>query len=375
VVHDWLVTWRGGENVLAEILKLLPDAELYALVDFLPDAQRAHIAGRRAHTSFLQHMPFARTHFRAFLPLFPRAIEAIDLGLYDRIVSVSHAVAKNVRVRARQQHLCYCLTPMRYAWDMRGPYLASVGAEHGVRRWAATRLLDRLKAWDRKSSARITRFAGISHYVADRIDRAYGRAAAVIYPPVDVDHFRPAHDAPAARDYYVTGGQWVAYKKVDAVVAAFAQLEDRRLVVIGEGPEAPRLRSAAGPNVEFVGTVDRDVLRRLLQNARAFVFAAEEDFGILPVEAQACGTPVIALSRGGTAETVVASGDDATGVLFDEQTPASIANAIIQFEQMAHRIEPDACRRRALDFSSARFRERFGAWLDEAPQPAPAAAT
>jgi glycosyltransferase involved in cell wall biosynthesis len=361
VVHDWLVTWRGGENVLAEVLQVVPDADLYALVDFLPSAQRDRIGGRRARTSFIQNMPFARTRFRWMLPAFPAAIERLDLAGYGRIVSVSHAVAKNVRVAAGQVHFCYCLTPMRYAWDMREDYLASAAARRGPRRWLGERLLDRLQAWDRKASGRVAQFAAISHYVASRIDRAYDRQARVIYPPVDVDYFEPAPRP--TRDYYLTGGQWVAYKRVDAIVEAFRSLGERRLVVTGDGPEARRVRAAAGPNVEFVGEVSRDRLRQLLQHARAFVFSAEEDFGILPVEAQACGTPVIALSRGGTAETIVTTGNSPTGVAFADQRPASIAEAIRRFEGLDPTIDATACRRNALRFAAQRFRAELCDWL------------
>ena len=369
VVHDWLVTWRGGENVLSEVLGLIPDADLYSLVDFLPPGLRHRIGERRARTSFIQNVPFASTRFRWLLPAFPAAIERLDLRAYDRIVSISHAVAKNVRVLPGQAHLSYCLTPMRYAWDLREDYLASVGARRGPRRWVAERLLDRLQAWDRRASARVTAFAAISQHVARRIERAYGRSAQVIYPPVDVDFFAPAERP--TRDYYLTGGQWVAYKRVDAIVEAFRSLGDRRLVVAGDGPEARKVRAAAGPNVAFAGEVPRERLRELLQHARAFVFAAEEDFGILPVEAQACGTPVIALSRGGTAETIVTAGDGAGGVSFVDQRPATIADAVRRFEAREHTIDSAACRRNALRCSTQRFRAEFRDWLAVAGHPSP----
>jgi len=370
VVHDWLVTWRGGENVLEQVLKVVPDADLYALVDFLPDALRARISGRRARTSWLQGVPFARDHFRKFLPLFPAAIRAIDLGAYDRVISISHAVAKNVRTRPGQEHLCYCLTPMRYAWDMRDAYLASLRPRSPIR-WSVGTVLGRLRRWDAQASAGVTRFSGISRYVVDRIARAYGRSATLIYPPVEVDVFRPASPA-STRECFVTAGQWVPYKKVDAIVAAFRALPHLRLVVVGEGPEASKVRAAAGDNVTFVGSVEQARLVEILQSARAFVFAAEEDFGILPVEAQACGTPVIALSRGGTCETIIAEGDHPTGILFDHQTPDDIAAAIRRFEAREHHIDRDACRAQSLKFSASRFRAEFGRWLEPAPADASA---
>jgi glycosyltransferase involved in cell wall biosynthesis len=267
-------------------------------------------------------------------------------------------VAKNVRVGPEQRHVCYCLTPMRYAWDLRDQYLASIDASSGTRRWLADSLLDRLRAWDRKASGRVDRFIAISRYVADRIERAYGRTADVIYPPVDVEYFQPPA-VQTARDYYLTASHWVPYKRIDAIVTAFRSLADRRLIVAGDGPDAARVRGAAGANVEFVGMVERSRLRALMQGARAFLFAAEEDFGIVPLEAQACGTPVIALGRGGALETIRAGSETPTGLFFDEQTPDAIAHAVRSFEREAAGIAAAACRDNALRFSAARFRAEF----------------
>jgi glycosyltransferase involved in cell wall biosynthesis len=357
VIHDWLVTWRGGENVLAEVLGLLPGADLYALVDFLGPDARARLGGRHARTSFLQRMPLAREHFRWLLPLFPRAIRSFDLRGYDLVVSVSHAVAKNVRTSPAQRHLCYCLTPMRYAWDIRDTYLAAVGAARGPKRWIADRMLDRLQQWDRDASAGVDRFVAISGYIARRIERAYGRSADVIYPPVDVDYFTPGTTT-QADDYYLAASRWVPYKRIDAIVAAFRTLPDRRLVVAGDGPDAARIRGAAGENVTFVGEVERSRLRDLMRGARAFVFAAEEDFGIMPLEAQACGTPVIAYGEGALRETLQPVEGKPTGVLFDRQDAQSIAGAIRAFEREAT-ITPQACRENALRFAAPRFRAQF----------------
>jgi glycosyltransferase involved in cell wall biosynthesis len=358
VVHDWLVTWRGGENVLAQVVDLLPSADLYALVDFLPPATRALLHGKRARTSFLQRVPLARRHFRMLLPLFPRAVESLDVAGHDIVVSISHAVAKNVRVAEHQRHVCYCLTPMRYAWDLRDQYLSSVGASSGPRRRIADRLLDRLQSWDREASDRVHAFIAISHYVADRIKRAYGRDAEVVYPPVDVDYFQPPADE-GSGDYYLTASRWVPYKRIDAIVAAFGALPDRRLIVAGDGPDAARIRRAAGGNVQFVGEVDRSRLRALMQGARAFLFAAEEDFGIVPLEAQACGIPVIALGRGGALETIRTDTESPTGLFFHEQDPGEIAGAVRAFEEARPSFSADACRRNALRFSAARFRAQF----------------
>ncbi|MEP7063882.1 MAG: glycosyltransferase [Betaproteobacteria bacterium] len=361
IVHDWLDTWRGGENVLAEVLSLYPDADLFALVDFLPDALRARIGGRRATTSFLQSVPGARQHFRALLPLFPRAIRSLDVSSYDTIVSISHAVAKGVRVRAAQRHYCYCLTPMRYAWDLRDDYFPQ-RSWRGTLRPIANAVLNRLQRWDCKANSGVTGFAAISNFIAERIGRHYQRTAQVIYPPVDTDYFGPG-GYPPSRDYYFTASRWVPYKRIDAIVAAFAQMPARRLVVAGDGPDARRVRGAAAGNVDFVGEVPRDQLREMMRNAQAFVFAAEEDFGIVPMEAQACGTPVIAYARGGALETVIVSGPTPTGVFFDAQSADAIAATVQAFESRDP-FDPGACRRNAERFGRARFRDEFARFVE-----------
>jgi glycosyltransferase involved in cell wall biosynthesis len=363
VVHDWLVTWGGGENVLAEILALYPEADLYALVDFLPDDARVRLGGRRAATTFLQRLPGAQRHFRKLLPWFPRAIESLDLAPYDLVLSVSHAVAKGVRTTATQRHACYCLTPMRYAWDLRDTYLDTVGVR-GPLRVAANRILDRLRRWDRDTSSRVTRFAAISSFIAARVRENYGRDATVIYPPVDTDYFRPGDDT-ARRKSYFTASRWVPYKRIDAIVQAFQRLPDRQLVVAGAGPEAARIRALAGDNVTFTGELDRDSLREHMRHARAFLFAAEEDFGIAPLEAQACGTPVIAYGRGGARETIAgAAGPGRSGLFFEQQSGASIADAIVTFESLQPSITAFACRHNAERFATARFVREFAAFVD-----------
>jgi glycosyltransferase involved in cell wall biosynthesis len=227
VVHDWLDTWRGGEMVLAEILRIYPDADLFALVDFLPQADRGALNGKRATTSFLQRVPFARAGFRFLLPLFPRAIESLDVSAYDLVISSSHAVAKGARTRPGQVHICYCYTPMRYAWDLRDQYLAQTGLDRGLRGFVAKRMLERLRTWDRAASKRVDHFVAISHYIAERIRRSYGRDSTVIYPPVAVE---PVEPSPPRGSYYVTVSQLVPYKRVDLIVEAFRLLPERELI-------------------------------------------------------------------------------------------------------------------------------------------------
>jgi glycosyltransferase involved in cell wall biosynthesis len=363
IVHDWLDTWRGGENVLAELLGMYPGAEVFTLVDFLPTERRAALAGATVSTSFLQHLPAARRHFRAYLPLFPSGVRSLDVSRCDIVISVSHAVAKGVATRPDQLHLCYCLTPVRYAWDLRPAYLETVQGR--IPRAMLGRVLDRLRRWDAAMSRDVDVFVAISRHVRERIRRCYGREATVIHPPVDVDYFTIAEPAP--RDApYVTASRWVPYKRIDLIVAAFAALPGRRLIVAGDGPDAVRIRRSAPPNVQFVGELDRAALRELLRSARAFVFAADEDFGMLPVEAQACGTPVIAYGRGGALETVRPRGTPgATGILFDRQDPAAIADAVRTFEA-GPPISPADCRAQAERFSQARFRAAFDATLTRA---------
>lgn len=366
IVYDWLETWRGGENVLAQVLRRYPSADLFALVDFLPESLRPRLLGKRARTSFLQRLPGARRHFRSLLPLFPRAIESLDVSAYDIVLSISHAVAKGVRTTPRQLHVCYCNTPMRYAWDLREQYLATTGLGGGLKGRVIRRALDRLRDWDRDSSARVTHFIANSAFIAQRMERAYGRASAVIYPPVDTDFYTPEAPLPATRDYYFAASRWVPYKRIDAIAAAFAHLPDARLVIAGDGPEAARVRAAAGRNVEFVGEVSRERMRELLRHARAFVFAAEEDFGILPVEAAACGTPVIAYGKGGALETVSdgTHGRPATGTFFAAQTAEAIATTIAAFDPGA--VAAADCRAQALRFSEARFDVEFSDFVASA---------
>lgn len=366
IAHDWLVTLGGSELVLRELLRIFPDATVFTLIDKMPEPDRSFIGVARSRTSFLDRLPGVASTYRRLLPLFPVAMSALDLGEFDLVISNSHAIAKGVRTRAHQLHLCYCLSPMRYAWDLRTQYLEETGLARGVRGYAANRVLDGLRRWDRATSTRVDSFITLSRYIADRIKRAYGRNATVIYPPVDVGYFdlEPGR-RPGSGDYYFTMSRFVPYKRIDLIARAFAQLPERRLVIAGDGPDAAKVRAAAGPNVELVGRVERDRAKSLLGRARAFLFAAEEDFGIAPVEAQARGVPVIAYGRGGALETVRGLDDHApTGVFFEQQSEAAIVDAVRRFEAGAGRIEPMACRANAERFAEHVFRTEFAAFVD-----------
>lgn len=359
IVHDWLDTWAGGEQCLAHILALYPQAALFALVDFFPPEFRTRIYGRQARTSFLQRLPGARTRFRHYLPLFPHAIESLDVSDFDLVISSSHAVAKGVRTHRGQLHICYCYSPIRYAWDLRDQYLQQVGLEKGIRGWLVGRALDRIQRWDRATSGRVDCFVAISGHIAARIARCYDRSSSIIHPPVDMP---PALPQQADRQIYVTVSRLVPYKRIDLIAAAFRMLPDRELIVIGEGPERRRIESAAGPNVRLLGELPDAQRDAWLARARAFVFAAEEDFGIAPVEAQAHGTPVIAYGVGGVLETVRGLESPApTGVFYIERTPTAIAAAVRDFEVNAARIHAEICRDNALRFGVERFRHEFSA--------------
>ncbi len=360
VVHDWLVTYAGAERVLREICALFPDADLFAVVDFLADEDRARLFGKRAATSFIQKLPAARTRYRGYLPLMPLAIEQLDVSGYDLVISSSHAVAKGVLTGPDQLHVCYCHTPIRYAWDLQHQYLCEARLLRGAKAAAARLMLHYIRGWDARSATGVDHFIANSTYIARRIQKVYRRDAAVVHPPVDLEAFQLVT---AKQDFYLAASRLVPYKRMDLIVRAFAAMPERRLVVIGDGPEMPRLREVVAPNVTLMGFQPDAVLRDHLQRARAFVFAAEEDFGILPVEAQACGTPVIAYGKGGVLDSVkglsTGHGPAPTGVFFEAQTLSALSAAVDLFERAAGAISPLACRQQAERFSAARFRERF----------------
>lgn len=360
IVHEWLTTLGGSELVLREMLRLFPDASVFTLIDKMAPDDRAFVGVGKVTTSFLDAIPGVGARYRSLLPLYPSAIRSLDVGAFDVVISSSHSVAKNVRTRDGQLHITYCHSPMRYAWDLREQYLREAGLSTGIRGLMARALLDSLRRWDRARSADVDVFVTNSKYVADRIQRAYNRSSTVIYPPVDVDFFTPGPRDESLGEYYATVSRFVPYKRVDLIARAFAQLPDRQLVIVGDGPDAEKVRAAAGDNVVLLGRASRERVRTVLRGARAFIFAAEEDFGIAPVEAQACGAPVIAFGRGGALETVMASGETRTGVFFAEQAPGSVATAVREFERFSP-IARSACRANAERFSEATFRREFGA--------------
>lgn len=365
IVHEWLTTLGGSERVLEQMLAMFPAADLFALVDFLPPELRGLLGGRRVTTSFIQRLPGAERGYRKYLPLMPLAVEQWDLSGYDLVLSNSTAVAKGVITGPEQLHICHCCSPMRYAWDLQHQYLRESGLGAGPMGIVARYLLHRIRVWDVRTANGVDEFVAISHYVARRIEKVYRRRAEVIYPPVDVDFFTPEG---GRADYYLAASRLVPYKRMDLILEAFAAMPSRRLVVIGDGPDMKKLKRLAAPNVELLGFQPMPVLREHLRRARALVFAAEEDFGILPVEAQACGTPVIAYGRGGSRETVRAdgNGEGPTGVFFEEQSAAAIRRGVDDFEARAPEFTVEGCRANALRFSPKLFRQQLGAFVDRA---------
>ena len=353
IVHDWLVTYAGAERVLEQMLNVFPDSDLFSLIDFLPDNKRGFIQNKPVQTSFIQKLPLARTKYRHYLPLMPLAIEQHDLSSYDIVISSSHAVAKGVLTGPDQLHLCMCYSPIRYAWDLQHQYLSESGLTKGLKGLIAKAILHYIRIWDYRTASGVDKFIGISDFIVRRIKKIYGREAIVIYPPVDVEQFTCCNKK---KDFYLTASRMVPYKRIDMIVEAFSAMPERKLVVIGDGPDFEKIKTKAGANVTLLGCQSFEVLKDHLQRARAFVFAAEEDFGIAPLEAQACGTPVIAYRKGGAVETIRGLGvENPTGVFFEEQTIKSLQKAVSTFEERTGEISSEACRENAIRFSPERF--------------------
>ena len=344
-VHDWLTGMRGGEKALEVLCERFPSAALFTLVH-IPGSVSPAIERLRPRTSFIQRLPRVAAYYRHYLPLFPAAIEQFDLDPFDVVVSVSHCVAKSVVRSGRARHLCYCLTPVRYAWDQFDAYFGPdrIGAMGSrVMRPA----MARLARWDRDTAGRVDRYVAISHYVAGRIARYYNREATVVYPPVDTDFFRPDGLRPDRSALVVSA--LVPYKRIEIAIRACALMR-LPLTIVGDGPDRPRLARAAGPDVTFTGRVSNEDVRALYQRAALVLLPGEEDFGIAPLEAQACGRPVVALGRGGATETVL---DGATGVLVEETTPHAFADGIAR--ALATTFDADEIRAHAERFGRTRF--------------------
>lgn len=356
VVHDWLVTYGGAEIVLEHILHTLPHNELYAIVEYLSDTNRQNLETDKISASFIQRLPFSRRLYWYYAALMPLAVEQFDLRHYDMIFSSSHAVAKGVIVSPDQLHICYFHSPLRFAWDLQPYYFEKFGWRRGIRRLAAALVFHYLRAWDVRGSHSVDVLLANSAFVARRIRKVYGRRALVVPPPIDTERFVPG----GSRElHYLTGSFMNPFKALDVIVQAFRQMPGKKLLVFGEGPEAAALKRMATPNISFLGRLSHQDLVSHLQMARALVYAAPEDFGMLMAEAQSCGTPVIAYGVGGAGEIIRTEGAGRTGVLFSEQTPQSVCEAVGAFERTEGTIRPEDCRNNALRFAEAHFHRRI----------------
>ncbi|MEH7032039.1 glycosyltransferase family 4 protein [Priestia megaterium] len=356
IVHDWLVTYAGAEKVLTEILKVYPEADIFSLVDFFNDKDREKIMGKRSRTTIIQKFPLAKKKYRNYLSFMPYAIEQLDLSAYDLIISSSHAVAKGILTSPHQLHISYVHSPIRYAWDMQHQYLKEANLEKGLKSFFVRKMLKKIRDWDYRTANGVDYFISNSDFIGKRIWKVYRRESTTIYPPVDVNDFE-YNDLTVKEDFYLTASRMVPYKKIDLIVEAFSEMPDKKLVVIGTGPDFEKIKAKATKNVVLLGYQSFEVLREHMQKAKGFVFAAEEDFGITPVEAQACGTPVIAFGKGGSLETVRGlHQEDPTGVFFQEQTVNSVKEAINKFEDNIELLKAENCRKHALGFSPEHFK-------------------
>ena len=363
IVHDWFVNPGGAEQVIKAILELYPEADVFSIVDFFSDSNRKkYLNGKETGNSFIQKLPFAKSKYRTFLPLMPYAVEQIDVSCYDLIISSSHAVAKGVITSPNQLHICYCYSPIRYAWDLKFEYLTESGLEKGFKSILARYFLHKIKVWDFIVSQNVDYYIAISHFIQDRIEKCYRRESEVIFPNVAVDDFSLNL---SKEDYYFTASRLVPYKRVALIAEAFSKMPNRRLIIIGDGPEKDKIEKIANQftNISYLGYQDFDVLKDHMMKAKAFVFAAEEDFGIVPLEAQACGTPVIAYGKGGVLDTVL---EGKTGLFFHEQTVDSIIDSIGVFEKNTDSLlEPEKIRAHAEHFSTEVFKKNFHAFVNK----------
>lgn len=363
IVADWLVTYAGAEKVIKEFIDVYPQSELYSVIDFLSDDARSNFSGKQANTTFIQSLPKARNIYQKYLPLMPLAIEQLDVSAHDIILSSSHAVAKGVLTGPDQLHISYIHSPIRYAWDLQHQYLRESSLDTGIKGFLAKLILHKMRLWDCRTANGVDHFVANSQFIARRIKKVYGRDADVIYPPVSVSSFSFEDKK---ENYYLTASRLVPYKRIDLIVEAFSSMPERKLVVIGDGSEMKKIKEKAGKNIEILGYQSNSILEEHMRKARAFVFAAEEDFGITPVEAQACGTPVIAFGKGGALETVRPYGTNhATGIFFDKQSVSSIIDSVNYFESIEENIMPTDCRDNALRFSDERFKSEIKTYVSE----------
>tara|TARA_B110000238_G_scaffold84250_1_gene92662 strand:- start:2282 stop:3430 length:1149 start_codon:yes stop_codon:yes gene_type:complete len=363
LIHDWYTVYGGAERCVESFTNIWDDFDHFSLIDDLSDPHRELILkGKKTKNSFIQKLPFWKKKYRTYLPLFPFAIEQFDLSDYELILSSSSSVAKGVLTKPSQLHIAYVYSPVRYAWDLYHQYLKESKLDSGVKGLIAKYFLFKLRAWDFSTANRPDHYIAISHFVAKRIKKVYNKKALVIYPPVDTDSFTLTTET---SDYYITCSRMVPYKKIDLIVEAFSKT-NKKLIVIGDGPDFKKIKKLASSNVELKGYVEKDEMLDIIKRAKAFIFAAEEDFGIAPIEAQACGVPVIAYGKGGALETIMGVSSDenfddksVTGVFFKEQTSSSLLEAVNYFEKNEASFDRKIIRKNAKRFSKDRFEKEF----------------
>lgn len=348
LVHYWLLHMRGGEKVLEAIAELYPEADIFTHIVNPPGLSES-LRKHKITTTFISRLPLANKLYQAYLPFMPWALESLDLRSYDLVISIESGPAKGILPRPDATHITYCCSPMRYVWDMAPDYQASAGF---AKRSILKTCIPFLRAWDRNTADRVDDFVSVSKFVSDRIYSFYRRESTVIYPPVETGDFVPA-ETPENKAYLLLG-QLVSYKRADLAVSAFSKM-GKRLIVVGEGEQMPLLKKIAGPTIELRGRLPFAQIKQLYQNCKALVFPGAEDFGIVPLEAQASGRPVIAFRQGGALETVV---ENQTGVFFDHQTEDSLISAVLEFEK-SFKINPLQNRANALGFAPEIFKAKF----------------
>lgn len=363
IVHEWITVIAGSESCFKVFTEIFPEADIFALVSDENSVKNLGIDPKRVSNSFIQKLPKSKTKWKSYLPLFPYAIEQFDLSNYDLIISSSHAVAKGVIVNANQTHICYIYSPIRYAWDLYHQYLDEAGLKTGIKGFFAKSILHYIRKWDLGTANRVDEFIPISKYIEKRVWRTYRRESyKVIYPPVSVNEFTLNENK---EEFYLAASRLVPYKKIDLIAETFSQLPDKTLVIIGDGPQMEKIKKKSGPNVQIMGYQKFEVLKNYMQRAKAFIFAAEEDFGIIPIEAQACGTPVIAFGKGGSLETVKGKfvnekiDNKDTGIFFEYQNTDSLKAAVEYFEKNNSVFNPKNIREFALTFGEDIFKENI----------------
>jgi glycosyltransferase involved in cell wall biosynthesis len=366
LVCDSMSAYGGAERVIEQILELYPSADVFTVLDVVPDGQRQFLGGRQIRSSSLQKLPHVAKYYRKLLHFWPLAVEQLDVLSYDLVISTHHSVAYGVLTKPGQVHVSYVFSPARYAWDLQHEYLREAGLDRGLMSLIARQTLHKMRLWDYAAAQRPDAVAACSKFVSERMLRVHRRQAEVIYPPVP----QVARQPNVARgDYYLSVGRLVPYKRIDLLARAFSEIPDRRLIIVGTGPDMKKVAAACGPNVEMLGFCSNEEVRSLMAGARAFMFAGIEDFGITPIEAQALGTPVIAYADGGLRETVVGQFAAApTGLFFPEQSTQQIVKAVGEFERMIDRFTPEACIANANRFTEQAFRDGFSAFVDRVLQ-------